>query len=152
MVVQSVESRRAQLDAIFKRAASAGADAELQAHLARYLCVLVSGFVEQSVRDILASHAQRNHPARAARYVDRTVSRQNVNTSVLLQLVEHFDTEWRDKLHAFVEGERKAALDSVVTNRHAIAHGRPSSISYVQINTYYSQVKEILRYLDQLTA
>ena len=149
MPIRSVVTRRAQLDSAFTRVAGTAGDIELQAHFARYLCVLVSGYVEQCVQDILADFATHG-PPRLSRYVARTVARQNVNTEVLMQIVENFDADWRDRLAEFVQGERKAALDSVVINRHNIAHGRPSSISYVQVSEYYERIKEIIDYLGDL--
>ena len=152
MPTSIAETRQRQLEATFTKVAGTNHDLELQAHFSWYLSVLVSGFVEQAVSDILARHAKAQSSPRVGRFVARTVFRQNLNTTTLLQLVEHFDAEWKVLLARFVEGERKDALDSVVDNRHAIAHGRPSTISYHQISEYYRSIKEIISYLDTLCA
>ncbi len=48
-----VDRQRQQLDTTFSRASGLDADAELLSDFARYLCVLVSGFVEQATIELL---------------------------------------------------------------------------------------------------
>jgi hypothetical protein len=73
-----------------------------------------------------------------------------LNTERLLQFVGAFEKEWRQNLERFVSGERKAALDSVVANRHNIAHGDPVNITYVQLKEYYRSVCEVVDYVEEL--
>lgn len=149
MPVRSVDRRRAQLDASFGKVRLIN-DLELRADFARYLCVLVSGFMEQSVRDILIEHATARAAPTVARYVEGSVGRRNLKTERLLQIVGSFSADWRKELEEYVNGERKDALDSVVANRNLIAHGEWTSISYHQLTEYYRNVKEIIVRLDTM--
>ena len=47
------------MQAVFERAAAANATAEVESDLSRHLCVLVSGFVETSVAELLSAFAGR---------------------------------------------------------------------------------------------
>ena len=149
MVLARVEQRLARVDATFARVNSI-ADMELRSDFARYLCILVSGLVEQSVNDILAEYARGKSAPAIAEYVASTTERRNLNASRLLELVGSFSNEWRSELESYMVGERKDALDSVVKNRNELAHGKYTGISYQQISDYYRNVKDILMGLDSI--
>jgi hypothetical protein len=59
-----VASLKKRLDATFLRASSVTTEAELLSDFARYLCVLVCGFLDQAVMALLLEHArQRSQPS-----------------------------------------------------------------------------------------
>ena len=149
MPLQSVDRKQSRLDNLFSKVGGI-TDLALQAEFAQYLCVHVSRFVEQSVEDILIAHAKRQSAPTVVNYVDGTVRRTNLNAERLLQVVGHFDGSWRKDLEAYMKGERKDALDSVVNHRNNIVHGEGTTISYQRIANYYASIKSILRRLDDL--
>lgn len=55
---------RQRLDATFKRVNLAPADAELQSDFSRYLCVLVSGYVETAVTELILEPVEKTRPPR----------------------------------------------------------------------------------------
>lgn len=148
MSVYTVAGHRSRIDAIFARAAGV-TDMELQADLASHLCVVVSGFVEQATRHIFAEYARTKANAAVARYVERQLEGfMNANAAKLCQISGAFNAQWGTDLEAYLEGQRKDALDSVVANRHNIAHGRSVGVTYVRIKEYYEQAKHIVAYLE----
>jgi hypothetical protein len=145
------DALRRRLDAAFARAGTlSGADLEIQSDFARFLCVLVSGYVETVVAQIAVEHCEkRSHPS-VSRYAGSQLARlQNVNSSRLLQLVGCFDSAWSKELEVFIEGKRREALDSVAALRNGIAHGRPVNVTYRRISEYYLAIKEIVRFIEQ---
>ncbi len=58
------------LDDTFKRAAKVGGDPELQSDFARYLCVLVSGFFEKAIAELILEHSRRHASPAIQRFVD----------------------------------------------------------------------------------
>ena len=77
------------------------------------------------------------------------MSRQNLNTTVLLELLEHFDVAWRRDLEDYVNGERKDDLDSIVINRHLNRTRSALRDLPVQVSDYYLRVKEIIAYMER---
>lgn len=148
MATYTVASHAARIEAVFSRAASVQ-DPETQADLARYLCVLVSGFLERAAAHTYGAYAtDKSHPA-VARYVEgRLAGFTNANAETLCQLAGAFDAQWRDDLAEYLDGERKDAIDSVVANRHQIAHGQDVGITYIRIKTYFEHVKDTVAYLE----
>jgi hypothetical protein len=57
----------------------------------------------------------------------------------ICSLTREFNATWADQLESDTEGELKDAVDSVVANRHLIAHGRDVGISYVRMKGYYER-------------
>ena len=122
---------------------------QLQAEYARYLCVRTSGLFEVAVQHIFSEHSRRAASRQVARYAATSIGRRrSMATEELLQLIGAFDPNWRVKVEAFVVGERKDAIDSIVANRHAIAHGTPTGITYVRIQRWYELALEVLTFLE----
>ena len=147
-----VTAQRSRLDATFNRISILPEEQlEIRADFARYLCVLVSGFVESVVSAIALDYCRRRSSLTVVNFVESRLGRTgNLNTEQLLQFVGSFDPDWRSQLERFVAGKRKDALDSVVANRNKIAHGESIGLTYVRIEGYYKNICEIIDFMDDL--
>jgi hypothetical protein len=148
MSVYTVAAHGSRIDAVFARAAAI-TDHQTQADLARYLCVLVSGFAEQATRHIYTEYARARSAPQIARYVEKQLDGwTNANAAKLCSVTSAFDAHWSKDLEDYLAGQRKDALDSVVANRHLIAHGGDVGLTYIRIKDYYSAVKDVVAYLE----
>ncbi len=148
MSVYTVAAHRSRIDAVFARAAGV-TDGQTQADMSRYLCVLVSGFMEQATRHIYGECARVRSSPQVARYVERQLDGfMNANASKLCQITGAFDGKWGQDLEYYLAGQRKDALDSIIANRHQIAHGRDVGLTYIRMKSYYGEVKGIVAYLE----
>jgi hypothetical protein len=147
-----VHRLRTRLDSVFERAARAGAPGdEVLADLARYLYVLVLGFVEASVKVLVTERCRRAGDRSIGSYaIGRVETFRNPNAETLLQLVGSFDPGWRDQLGLFMAGPRKDALDSVYALRNQVAHGNPQGGSLGTIREYYAQILEVVEELANI--
>lgn len=149
-----VERRRRQLDTTFARARGLDAGAELLSDFARYLCILVSGFLEQATIELLLEYVRTHSDPRIQRHVERRVRRlSNLKTQRLIDAVGSFDPEWRNDLETFIVDEYKDALDGIVDLRNTVAHGRDASgVTLSRVDGYYARIKTIIdRVADLLT-
>ncbi len=90
-----VVRRRQRLEALMDRISGAGLDAELTAHYSRYLSVLVSGYAEQSVKELVLEYSRTKSNHQIQRYVGKQVGRlRNIDLEKLKQLIESFDVDW----------------------------------------------------------
>lgn len=127
-----------RLNALFQKASALSGDLELQAHFACYLCVLVSGYLETAIAKIYSDYAERKGHPNLATYVNRQMTRfQNPNMTKVLAVVRDFNPAWAEDLKASTQGEIKDSVDSVVANRHRIAHGESVGVSLVYARQYY---------------
>ena len=148
--VRRLETR---LDATFQRVKSLGpnVDIEVQSDFARYLCVLVSGYLEKAVAELVLDHARRNGGATLQRFVEYETRRfTNANSRRLLDLVGSFHPDWRRSLETFMVDDIKDAVDSVVSLRHTIAHGGTVGVTYQTIGGYYERVKKVVGQIGML--
>jgi hypothetical protein len=139
-----------RLDNLFNKISAFSEDQELQSHWARYLCILVSGFLENSVREIYSEYVKNNAAPYIANFVEgRLDDFQNAKREKILQLTKLFSPEWESNLRNSTEGELKAAVDSIIINRHKIAHGEDVGISYVRIKDYYQNAVKVVELLEK---
>ncbi len=152
--VREVELRKRKLSAIFERAkglSDPNAASERQADYARHLCVLLSGFVERAVAEIILAYAQDKTATPLRSFLEVSLRRlTNVDKERLLNVVGSLDAGWRSQLEAFVVDEHQAALNSVVGLRNDIAHGGGASVSLLQVEKYWSTVQEVVDKVEQL--
>jgi RiboL-PSP-HEPN len=126
-------------------------DAEIQSDLARYLCVLVSGFVEAAVAELAIEHCRSRAASSVINYASAQLDRlQNLKSQKLVQVIGSFEKRWSSELSDFMEGARKDALDSVVDLRNKIAHGESVSLSLGRITQYFERIDEIVVYIEKL--
>jgi hypothetical protein len=146
----TLHSLKTQVDVAFDQDDSIEAGAmQLRAEYSRYLCVRASGLIETSVRRIFSEHARRASSPAVGRYAAWHVGRlQNINCDKLLKLVETFDPTWKAAVEAYLSEERATALNSIVANRNAIAHGNPSGVTYGTVKPWYEHAVDVLEFLE----
>jgi len=152
-----VTQHKQRIDAVFDIAAKVSAapdSAELVSHLSRYLCILTSGWIEQSVRHVLDVFV-RNHggDVRVRSFAESRVQEfQNATSGKIIMLVGEFSEAWRQRLELELGShpEIKDAVDSVVAARHQIAHGQSTGISFVVIQDYYKRVSRFIELLESV--
>lgn len=154
MAVREIEFRKRKLAAVFARAKllrGPGDPSEQQADDARDLCVLLSGFVERSVAEIVLAYAQDKTAAPLRSFLEASLRRlTNVDKERLLAVVGSLDAGWRGELEQFVVDERQAALNSIAGLRNDIAHGGGASISLRQVERYWVALQEVIDKLEEI--
>ena len=142
-----------RLDATFNRATRVGSDPELQSDFARYLCVLVSGYLERAITALILEHSARKSAPSVQRFVESQTRRlTNVNSQRLKELLGSFDPDWQQDLSVFLVDERKDAIDSIVSLRNTIAHGQSVGVTYNQVRRYYEQIQKVIDHVADLCA
>lgn len=145
-----VYRHKKRLDNLFDKVSKID-DIEMQAEWAKYLCVLTSGYIENSVRIILSDFANdRSHD-----FVSNYVSNQlryfnNPKAGKIEKATRGFSPKWSDHISAKMEGEIKESLNSIVVFRHQIAHGRDVNLSFVRMKNLYLQAAHVIDILYDL--
>ena len=138
-----VKRLKQHLDATFQRIRGLPptVDLEIQSDFARYLCVLVSGYLEKSIAELMLEHARNNGSLTLQRFVEKRTRRfANANFERLLDLLSSFDQDWCRDLGA----EHKDAVDSVVGLRNSIAHGGMVGVTYQRVAEYHARVQLVV--------
>lgn len=146
---QLINSRQHRLDNLFGEYKTLPIPrTELRSNWSRYLCVLVSGFLEVSVRHIYTSYAEDKSDPKTAKYVYSKLKRfTSPKMKNIIRLTAMFDQAWADDLKDLTDEKLKYSVDSIVANRHQIVHGENNNISYSRIKDYYEDAKEVIEIL-----
>lgn len=144
-----IARRKQRLSALMTAIDSEGLSAELTSHYARYLCVLVSGHAEQSVKELVQQYCRLTSSPAVQRYVGRQLRRvRNIDTVLLKQLVESFVPAWWAELEATRPDELQA-FGSIAANRNQISHGIETGITLSTVKQFFQQISTVL---DDLAA
>jgi RiboL-PSP-HEPN len=147
-VNSEVIRRKQRLDSLFRRASDIE-DIEVLAHWARYLCVLCSGFIESSVQIILGTYARNRANREVASFAQQRLRYfQNPTMGKIASWVEEFSHDWADNLRRETEGQLLDAINSIVANRHRIAHGDDVTITMTRIKEYYASAVKVVELLN----
>jgi len=135
------------LDATFARVERLDpSEIELRADFARHLCVLVSGFIDQSIKSYTIEYVRKRSSESVTNHVSKSiVNLTNLKTEKLKNHLLTFNMTWKPALDALISDERKAAVDSVITIRHGIAHGNPGDITVARMKQYYVEVTKVMK-------
>ena len=126
-------------------------DDELLAHWTKYICILVSGFLEVALREVYGKFADDNGNPNIANFVRKTLDRtNNINTYKALQIAKSFSDEWSANLDKLLGQEQRTAINNIITNRNHIAHGRDSDISYDRIKRDYAYALQVAESIEQV--
>jgi hypothetical protein len=112
--------------------------------------VLVSGFIEKSLSEIVLEHARRTGAPSLQRFVEANTSRfTSAKAEKVLQLLAIFDPDWRRQIESTLVDKNKDAFDSVVSLRHQIAHGSSVGITFVRIKDYFESIVDVIELIQQ---
>lgn len=127
-------------------------DDEIRSHLAKYLCVLSSGFIENAIYHTFSDIAQRSCPPSVVlTYTKGQLYKlQNTNTEKIKEVTKSFNPEWWENgLRDFLQNEnRSTAINYIFKDRHNIAHGRDSEITIDKLEEYLKKTVEVIKYLE----
>lgn len=148
---QPSEHSQSRIDEAFERAFSFDGDDVVQADYARYLCVLVTGFLEQQVQQTILSYVDSQDDRRLSSYIAARLRRsRNMRRSQLLELVGEFDLAWRSELLQRLTDAHSAAIESAYASRNSIAHGEDVALTLSQIREYYRFIREVVEFFRHI--
>ena len=137
---------------------SYGADSnpESQAHNAKYLAVLVSGYLEQAVKELLLHYATQGTRSQISRYIEQTwpISK-NMNVENIKTILDQFNTIWGEEFLDWLEEglDRKNDINSIVRWRNSIAHGQEANttgVTLFSVRNAFGTIKELVSFIESL--
>lgn len=147
-VVQNIK----EIDSTFSLA-ECQADDELKSHLANLLCVRISGLIENYLKSRISDYSEKKVPKQISRYLSlKFADITNLKESKLHDVLGQFSGEWQSGFDSFIKKNQqlKSSLDSIITNRHNIAHGKHVSLTLKTVKQYYEDVQKVIKELDKI--
>ena len=130
---------------------------ENDAHWAKYICVLISGFIEQAVREIVLEHASGKCGPRIYKYIDGTWPKsRNMQCDTIQLILANLDDAWSKKFDDWVrQRQRKKEINEIIIWRNRIAHGEESNTNNVTLKSVSDKFKiacGVIDFLEELTS
>jgi hypothetical protein len=145
----AIHQQKQRLDQLFKVARDLP-DPEVQSHWSRYLCVLVSGFIENSVELCLSEYSKKVANAHVSNFVSAKLRNfQNPRMGAILELFGAFNPDWRARIESETQGQLADSVNSIVGNRHKIAHGDSVALSMSSLTAYYQDAASVIDILQK---
>ena len=137
-------------DLISKTDSASALSAELRSHWAKYICVIASGFLENSLKLIYTDFVKNASSEPVANFTSSTLSKiQNPKTDRFIEIARKFKSKWAEDLEKYVdESDRKDAIDSIMNNRHQIVHGKQSGITIARVKQYIEKSIEVVIFIE----
>ena len=128
-------------------------DEEIKSHFAKYLCVKVSGLFESCIIMIIENYVSKSSSKLTTKFVNTQMKKfTNIKFEKLKQLLYSFNEEWGKSLEEkFKDIQLKDSLDTIISNRHDIAHySNNSSITFGSIMNKYTDIKKIIEIVETI--
>ena len=125
-------------------------DDELQAELARYLCILVSSLVEERCRERASTFTNVRSAPEVARFVRAQMKRlRSPSSGNIRDFFSGFDPTRANDWYEGLADDQRDALDSIAANRNQLAHGTNVGLSLGRLTAYTECAREAMRELDR---
>ncbi len=123
-----------------------------KALLTYYLCIRISGFIENCVRIIFSNYSQ---PPRSKDSVETFIMNKlkilpNLHFGKILGLISCFNNQWAKRLKSQISKNEIASLESIILNRNNLAHGGTSPLTLTDLEQYYLDVLSLLTKLESI--
>lgn len=126
-------------------------DDETRSYLIKLFCIRTSGLLEVFFKTRISEYFKTKVPNEISRFLtSKFKDITNLKTSKLVEVLSSFSTDWSEKFSSYIDEheQMKSSLDSIISQRHAIAHGQPSCINEKDMYQYYDDVKAIVVFID----
>ena len=138
------------LRALIAKAGKSTCDIELLSHWARYFCVLAAGLLENALTGLYTEYVTRTAAGPVASYAkSRLITIQNPKADRFVEVARSFDPLWALSLEQFLADDgRKDAVDSIMSIRHQVAHGKNAGITLARISDYLERAVEVIEFIE----
>ncbi|MCY4054467.1 MAG: HEPN domain-containing protein, partial [Cyanobacteria bacterium MAG CAR4_bin_6] len=119
----------------------------LKSSLAHYICILISSYLENSLRQIILDYAERKCSDQSiCKFVNSSLGRmRNPNYQNIKDLLEKFDLRIR------LENRQREAIKSVYINRNGIVHSEsPKGLSLLIVKEYFETICTVVDAIDKV--
>ncbi len=152
----SHDKYKTRIDSLLKSYAAEDSSPESQAHNAKYLAILVSGYLEQAIKELLLDYAQLGTRPQVSRYVEETwPSSKNMKTDNIETILRQFSSTWAEEFAGWLSQEenRKGDINSIVEWRNRIAHGQESNtngVTLYSVRSKFVTIRELVSLIDSM--
>lgn len=144
-------TRFQEIDEMLKLISSAKInDPALQSFLSGFAVVYISGVYEECIEKLFVLRASKTKDKHLISYIEKSVDKgfRNPNYDKILEFLGYFGEDYKKSFKSRVPEQGKQAINSIVTNKNNIAHGKQSNVTIADIISYHLNAKVIFDKLE----
>lgn len=133
-----------------------GVASPLGRYLTHYSLIRACGTIEYAFKTIIADFHVNISP-QLTTYLDNKIRSSSCNPSYqnMLNMLGDFDDQWKtnfkNQVNALPNSQRVLfSLNSLNSNRNALAHGQGCTVTFNDIHTYFTDAVQIITVLDSI--
>jgi len=139
------------IDAIRRERSCGDISNEDEDRFAQLVAIWASGYLEATCRELLLGYARGRAENSVIGYVGWHLDRvRSPNTGRMTAEIGKFDPGVARELRQFAEERIGHGIDSIVSMRHSVAHGRPPDMSLDRILKQFDEAREFAAKMEEL--
>lgn len=121
-----------------------------KSYLARFLVVFVSGIYEESIETIINEKVGRLNSTQVSKFIANSLRYNfgNPDTANIAKILKRFDESWAEVIKG-IDSQSKDALDSIVGDKNALAHGGSCTVTLDEVIQYYRKSRVVIERIDE---
>jgi hypothetical protein len=117
----------------------------LIAQLANYTCILLSAYIERAIVEIIEGYCTLRGSPTVAAFVSGQIGKfQNPSSDKVEKLLAGFGEPIIGRVKALLTDESRSAIDSVVSNRNNLAHGRNATVTFSMLKGWDKEIRRLI--------
>jgi hypothetical protein len=149
MISAALLKQKKQIDDLFDHINAFTGDPYDKSLLTFYLCVRVSGFMENCVRIIFSEFSAPRSKDQVVTFVGNKLKKfPNPTYSEIIKIAKDFDKQWSIGFKKTITRQHQLSIESININRNQIAHGGTSGITIGDLFDYYQDIVKIIENLE----
>jgi hypothetical protein len=157
---KSHEKYKSRIEYLLKEYSKANSDSDIDieslSHKAKYLAVLISGYLEQAIKEILVIYVHHGARSQIHRYIEETwpIS-MNMSTKNITKILDQFDKGWGNDFTRWLneEDRRKSDINDIVSWRNNIAHGnelKTNGVTLISVKEKLITITDLVAFIEKL--
>lgn len=129
-----------------------GNNDEIKSNLSRYLCILISGYIEKNFIHMLVKYFSVRNSPKIVRFITQTHKHTtNLKMKKIEDILSSFDTNWTTKLKDCQKYDEYAgAINSILDNRHKIAHGENTTVTVKSLRDWFEKINDFFEEINKI--
>lgn len=127
-------------------------NSNIKSYIGGYATVAISGLYESCFKEMFEIRAKKANDQELTNFVNNVMDKnfRNPDYNKILEYLNKLDKKIGTKLKKKVQLVHSTALDSIVTNKNNIAHGKNSTITIDDVFGYHKRAMFIFNEIEKL--
>ena len=123
---------------------------QIEAFLTQHLLIIICAEIEKKIKEMIIAQARDRCSDDFQTFIESCLNStfRSIQSSEIAGLLNKFGTARKERFRELVDERAKTAYDSIVVNRHDIAHGSGSNLTFREAVEFYRRGLSVIESLS----